>query len=196
MKNIYLTLPTLLLSVLLLSACSNTPTSLQLTPQLDVNIPTTKIESDKKWLLTSQDLRTERYLIAISSGDEVATLINESTSTRTLIEQTLQTHWLKQGHQFSNKKINGYQIDIQLLKLLAEVEQNTMNHETDINLVIKVELKSESTIFSKTFRSHYEEKAPFSASVDDIAQQLNKQLSQLLDQIVQDPEVNDKLAQL
>ncbi|GLS89139.1 hypothetical protein GCM10007916_02060 [Psychromonas marina] len=196
MKNISLTLPSLLLSILFLSACSTTPSSLQLTPKLDENISVTKIKSDKKWSLTSQDLRTERYLIAISSGDDVATLINESTSTRTLIEQTLKTHWLKQGHQISNKGVNGYQIDIQLLKLLAEVEQNTMNHETDINLVIKVQLKSETTTFSKTFRSHYEEKAPFSASVTDLAQQLNKQLSQLLDQIVQDPEVNDKLAQL
>lgn len=196
MKNISLTLPTLFLSILFLSACSNTPSSLQLTPKLDENIKKTEIKSNKQWLIASQDLRTERYLIAISAGDDVATLINESSSTRSLIEKTLQAHWAKQGHQFTNKSSNQYQIDIQLLKLLAVVEQSTMSHETDINLIIKVQLKSNATTFSKTFRSHYEEKAPFSASVKDLSELLNTQLSQLLDQIVQDPELNDKLLQI
>ena len=196
MKHISLTLPVLLLSALFLSACSSTPSSVQLTPKLDKNITLTKVEDNKQWLLNSQDLRAERYLIAISSGDDVATLINESVSTRTLIEKTLQTHWVKQGHQFTNKSINGYQIDIQLLKLLAEVEQNTVSHETDINAVIKVQLKSDKTTFSKTFRSHFEEEASFSPSIEKLTTKLNTQLSQLLNQIVQDPELNDKLLKL
>lgn len=196
MKNISLTLPTLILSILLLSACSNTPSSLQLTPKIDENITATSIKSNKQWLIGSQDLRTERYLIAISSGDDVATLINESTSTRALVEKTLQAHWIKQGHLFTHKNSNNDKIEIQLLKLLAEVEQSTMSHETDINLIIKVQLKSNDTTFSKTFRSHYEEKAPLNASVNDLTEQLNTQLSQLLDQIVQDTELNDKLLQL
>ena len=196
MKHISLTLPVLLLSTLFLSACSSTPSSVQLTPKLDKNITLTKVEDNKQWLLNSQDLRAERYLIAISSGDDVATLINESVSTRTLIEKTLQTHWVKQGHQFVNKSNNGYQIDIQLLKLLAEVEQSTMSHETDINVVIKIMLKSNKTNFSKTFRSHFEEEAPFSPSIEDLTTKLNTQLSQLLNQVVQDQEFNGKLKQL
>ena len=196
MKHISLTLPVLLLSALFLSACSSTPSSVQLTPKLDKNITLTKVEDNKQWLLNSQDLRAERYLIAISSGDDVATLINESVSTRTLIEKTLQTHWVKQGHQFANSSINGYQIDIQLLKLLAEVEQNTVSHETDINVVIKIKLKSNKTSFSKTFRSHFEEEAPFSPSIEDLTTKLNTQLSKLLNQVVQDQEFNDKLKQL
>jgi len=79
-KNITLTLPTLLLSILFLSACSNTPSSLQLTPQLDTNSITAQVESEQKWLLDSQDLRTARYLIAISSGDDVATLLTNQAA--------------------------------------------------------------------------------------------------------------------
>jgi len=195
-KNIYLTLPALLLSLLFLSGCSNTPTSLQLTPQLATNSSTASVESDHKWRLKSQDLRTARYLIAISSGDDVATLVNESNSTRAMIEETLKTQWTKQGHVFTSDSYNDYTMEIQLIKLLAEVEQATLSHETDINMVIKVQLNSETTTFNKTFRSHYEEKAPFSADVDKLTQQLNTQLSQLLDQIVQDPELNAKLLQL
>ena len=196
MKHISLTLPTLFLSILFLSACSSTPSSVQLTPQIDANSVKNQVEVNKQWLLNSQDLRAQRYLIAISSGDDVATLINESVSTRSVIEKTLQTHWAKQGHQFTSRSINGYQIDIQLLKLLAEVEQNTVSHETDINTVIKVQVKSGKTTFSKTFRSHFEEEAPFSPSIDSLTTKLNTQLSQLLNQIVQDPELNAKLQQL
>ncbi|WP_022940244.1 YajG family lipoprotein [Psychromonas hadalis] len=186
----------LLLPILLLSACANTPTSLKLTPQLDENITINKIESEKIWSVNSIDLRNARYLIAISSGDKVATLIHESTSSRLTIEKTLYGHWLKQGYHLSNKKQNDKQIEIQLIKLLAEVEQGSLSHETDINMVIKVQLNTDKITFSKTFRSHYEEKAPFSVDIKALTTQLNTQLSQLLDQIVQDPELNAKLAQL
>jgi len=113
-----------------------------------------------------------------------------------MVEQTLKAHWTKQGHVFTSDSYNEHKIDIQLIKLLAEVEQATLSHESDINVVIKVQLDSDKTTFSKTFRSHYEEKAPFNANVDKLSQQLTTQLSQLLDQIVQDPELNAKLQQL
>lgn len=196
MKTLSVRLSSIFLVMLFLSACSTTPTSLQLTPQLTDNTSTTAVKKDNSWLLASQDLRTARYLIAISSGDEVATLVNESVSTRATIEKTLQAHWVKQGLTFTADTNNSYQIDIQLLKLLAEVEQATLSHETDINVVIKVQLSNGKTTFGKTFRSHFQQEAPFNAKVGTLTKQLNTQLSQLLDQVVQDTELNDKLLQL
>ncbi|WP_232772509.1 YajG family lipoprotein [Psychromonas sp. Urea-02u-13] len=196
MRTISLTLPVILLSTLFLSACSSTPTSLKLTPNLNDNITINKVEKNQKWLLDSKDFRTARYLIAISAGDDVATLVNESISTRISVEKLLQNHWTKQGYRFTDNQGNSHQIEVQLIKLLAEVEQGTLSHETDINVIIKIQLNSDKSTFSKTFRSHYEEKAAFSADVEVLATQLNTQLSQLLDQIVQDPELNDKLLQL
>ncbi|MCP4322929.1 MAG: hypothetical protein GY787_13990 [Alteromonadales bacterium] len=191
-----LALPALLLSTLFLSACATPPTSLKLTAQLDEAITINKIEREQTWVLNSDDFRTARYLIAISSGDEVATLINESASSRILIENSLRTHWVKQGIQFTDKSSENYEIKVQLIKLLAEVEQGTVSHESDINVILKIQLSSDKTTFSKTFRSHYEQKAPFRADIEKLTTQLNMQLSQLLDQVVQDPEVNAKLLQL
>jgi uncharacterized lipoprotein len=188
-----LKIPALLLSTLLLVACSSTPTSLALTPKLDGKVITNQPLNKQNWLIKSKDLRTARYLIAISSGDDVAELINESTSTRVVVEKLLQEHWQKQGHQFTNNTNNSHQIEIQLVKLLAEVEQATLSHETEINAIIKIQLQSNQKTYSKTFRSHYEKKSPFSAKVDALGKQLNAQLSQLLDQIVEDEELNNKL---
>ncbi|WP_238596690.1 YajG family lipoprotein [Psychromonas sp. psych-6C06] len=196
MKRISLTLPAILASIALLSGCSSTPNNLQLTPKLSNDIVTKEVNSEHIWLLDSQDLRSARYLIAISSGDDVATLINESSSTKDVITETLRTHWVNSGHRFTNKKNNDTQINVQLIQLLAEVEEHTVSHESDINVVIKVQLSSDKKTFSKTFRAHYEEEAPFGADVEKISAQLNTQLSQLLDQIVQDPELNAKLLQL
>lgn len=191
-----LKLSALLLSALFLSACSSTPSSLKLTPELNKNIIINEVQSKYQWLITSKDLRTARYLIAISSGDDVATLVNESTSTRLTIEKLLQAHWAKQGYRFTDKKDNSHQIEIQLIKLLAEVEQGTVSHESNMNTIVKIQLLSNKRTFSKTFRAHFEEKSPFNANIESIATQLNTQLSQLLDQVVQDPELNDKLLQL
>lgn len=196
MHHLPLKLIPLLLSSLFLFACTSTPTSLALAPQLDENITINESTSKSIWLLNSKDFRSARYLIAISSGDDVATLINESTSSRLAIAQTLQTHWVKQGHRFNKKEQNNNQIEIQVIKLLAEVEQGSVSHETDINVVLKVQLSTSEKTFSKTFRSHYEEKSPFSADIEELTMQLNTQLSQLLDQVVQDPELNAKLLQL
>lgn len=186
----------LLLSALFLSACANTPNSLKLTPQIDKNISINKVESKNSWSLQSVDLRNARYLIAISSGDDVATLFHESISSSLTIGKILHSHWLKQGVNFTDKKPNSQQIEIQVIKLLAEVEQSSFSHESDINLLIKIRLNTEQTTFTKTFRSHFEQKSPFSADVEALETQLNTQLSQLLNQIVQDPELNAKLAQL
>jgi uncharacterized lipoprotein len=191
-----LKLSALLLSTLFLSACSTPPSSLNLTPELNKNIIINEVQSKDQWRITSKDLRTARYLIAISSGDDVATLVNESTSTRLIIEKLLQNHWVKQGHRFTDKKGNSHQIEVQLIKLLAEVEQGTVSHQTDINVIVKIQLLSHKRTFSKTFRSHFEEKSPFNADVESITTQLNTQLSQLLDQVVQDPELNDRLLHL
>lgn len=185
-----------MLSTLLLTACATAPTSLQLTPELENNTSIKKAESEHTWALNSDDFRTARYLIAISSGDDVATLVNESASSRAIIEKTLQSHWSQKGLHFTDKKNNPYKVQIQLIKLLAEVEQGTLSHESDINVVIKIQLSSDKKTFSKTFRSHYEEKSPFSADINALSEQLNTQLSQLLNQIVQDKELNAKLLQL
>lgn len=196
MNTYLLKISAFLLSTLFLVACSSTPTSLALTPKLDGKVATNDIQRPQSWLIKSKDLRTARYLIAISSGDDVAELINESSSTRLAIEKTLQNHWQKQGHQFTDNQDNSHQIEVQLVKLLAEVEQATLSHETEINAIIKIQLKTNLTTYSKTFRSHYERTSPFSAKVDSLGTQLNTQLSQLLEQIVEDEELNSKLLSL
>lgn len=182
----------LLSSVTLLFACS-APTSIKVQPTLSVRQTDEALPSTLEWSLSSQDQRIAHYLIEIIKGDGAATLINESQSSRLIIQNALREQWIKQGLSFASDSTN--KIDIQLIKLLAEIKQNSLTFENNAKIVINVQLQTENRIFSKIFTSHYREKGLLIADSKQINAQLNKQLSQLLNEIIQDPEVNARLQQ-
>ncbi len=184
----------LIISAVLLAACSTSPASVQLQPELSLNQTGKLLQSKLIWNISSQDQRIAHYLIEITDGDNAATLINESQSSRLIIENVLHKQWIKQGLTF--KADSEDKIDIQLIKLLAKVEQNTLTHNINSKIVIKVKLSSENTIFSKTFKSRFNQEGVFTADSKQVTEQLNDQLSQLLNEIIQDPELNAKLQQL
>jgi len=184
----------LLLSLFLLAACTTSPLSIQLHPQLTDKESRAQLEGQIEWQINSEDLRIAHHLIEITDGEKAALLVNESQSSRLIIENALQQQWRQSGLNFKTDSVN--KITIGLLRLLAEVEQNSLTHNTSSQIVLKVELSNEKRVFSKFFRSRFTKEGPFTADIKKVAAQLNTQLSQLLNEIVQDQEVNAKLLQL
>jgi len=182
---------TLILTVFFLFSCANVPTSMQVQPEISPVNDLPSINSDNKWSLGSQDRRIAHYLIEISEGDGPATLINESNSSHLIIQKTLKNQWLAQGLNIFPE--SAYKIDVQLIKLLAKVKQSSYKHEINSEVVIKIQLNSTNKMFSKTFNSRALSEAPFNADGTKISKQLNKQLSQVLTEIIKDPELNAKL---
>jgi uncharacterized lipoprotein len=182
---------TLVSASFFLFSCSNMPNTMQVQPEITTEKKIPKINGDINWSLSSQDRRIAHYLIEISTGDDVATLVNESNSSRLIIQQHLNEQWLAQGLNISPN--NAHKIDVQLIKLLAKVKQSTYKHKINSEVVIKIQLKSNNKTFSKTFNSRTVSEAPLNADGVKISAQLNKQLSLLLTEIVIDPELNSKL---
>lgn len=180
----------LIISAVLLMACSASPSSVQMQPEVSVK-QTEQLQGDLTWRIGSQDQRIAHYLIEIVNGDNAARLINESRNSRAITEQVLQNQWIKQGLVIQADSPNI--IDIQLIKLLAEVEQNSLSYKLDSNIIITVKLYADNKIFSKTFKSRFAKEGAFTADVKKVSEQLNDQLSQLLNEILQDSELNDKL---
>ena len=191
LKNIHKAI--LFISSFLLVACSTSLVSMQLQPELS-STQTAPLTSKVVWEISSQDLRIAQYLIEVTKGEDAATLINESQSSRLIIENALQQQWSKHGLIFTANSTD--KINIQLIKLLAKVEQNTLTHNINSTIVIKVKLKTKNKIFSKIFRSRFTKEGPFAADIEKVSEQLNVQLSQLLNEIIQDPELSAKLQQL
>ncbi len=192
LKNIHRTL--FIIAPLLLAACSSSPISMQLQPELALTQTSEPLISQSSWGINSQDHRIEKYLIEVSKGEKAATLINESQSSRLIIETALQQQWHKQGLRFNAESSNN--INIKLIKLLAKVEQKTLTHHIASKIVIKVELSSKKQTFSKIFTLQSSKKGIFSANIDKVGEQLNIQLTQVLNEIIKDPQLNAKLQQL
>ncbi|MCG6199945.1 YajG family lipoprotein [Psychromonas antarctica] len=191
LKNAHKTM--LVMSAILLVACSTPPTSVQLQPEISFKQTGEIQQSALMWKISSQDQRIAHYLIEVTRGDNAASLINESQSSRLTIENLLHEQWAEQGIALQATSKNT--INIQLIKLLAKVEQNSLTYKTDANIVIEVKLTAENKIFNKTFKSHYGQEGVFRVSEQTVTKQLNDQLSQLLNEIVQDSELNAKLHQ-
>ena len=183
----------IILCVVLLTACSSIPASVQLRPELSVVQKTQSLQGKSSWNIGSQDLRIAHYLIEISSGDGVATLINESKSSRLIIEKSLRKQWIKEGLTYQAD--SPAKIEVQLIKLLTQVEQKKLTYKTHSKVVINIKLRTENKIFSKTFTSRYTEEGLFMPGIKNLNAQLNTQLSQLLNEIIKDPELNAKLKQ-
>lgn len=191
-KNIQLLI--LFICSFILVACTTTPVSMQLQPEISSAQAADSLISRVGWEINSQDLRIEQYLIEITNGKNAASLINESQSSRLIIEKALQQQWHKRGLIFKTQSIN--KIDVQLIKLLAKVEQNTLSHNIDSQIVIRVKLTTANRIISKTFTSNLSKEGVFSADLEEVSKELNNQLSQLLTEIIQDQELNSKLQEI
>ena len=182
-----------LLSLFVFS-CASIPTSIELQPSINNQLTTPSLKSTNKWAISSQDFRVALYLIEISKGDDVAILVNESKSSRKLIEGQLSQYWQKNGLLVNSDKSNNTKITIELQEMLSKTKQASFSHKTTEKIRIKITLSNDSKTFSKTFKSRNYNEAGFSANIETLNTNLTNHLSDLLEQIVQDDELNNKIA--
>lgn len=183
----------LLISVLSLAGCAQTPSSIPLNPQLSLTLPKENYHNLQPWQIQSQDLRVAKHLIEIVDGDKVAKLINEQDSLRLLIENNLRKSWTEKQLKTASK--SDFKVNIQLVKALSTVTESTLSYDVNSDMMIKVQLQHQGKTFVKLFQSTETWNAAFSTSVSRINTKIENQLSQLLSDIVQDNELNGKLNQ-
>ncbi|WP_166372789.1 YajG family lipoprotein [Psychromonas sp. SA13A] len=193
MLNTYSKLVAMLTLLFTLASCASLPTDININPELDLEKNTYTFKQSDTWQIASQDLRVARHLIEIIDGDNVAQLINEQQSLRLLVEKSLTQAWI--NNKLKVNKSSEHQVNIKLIKALATVTESTLSYDVDSQMVIKIELNYQGKNFVKLFRSNKQWDAAFSTSAAGITEQLNVQISQLLNQIIQDPELNSKLQQ-
>ena len=193
MLNTYSKLVAMLTLLFTLASCASLPTDININPELDLEKNAYTFKQSDTWQIASQDLRVARHLIEIIDGDNVAQLINEQQSLRLLVEKSLTQAWI--NNKLKVNKSSEHQVNIKLIKALATVTESTLSYDVDSQMVIKIELNYQGKNFVKLFRSNKQWDAAFSTSAAGITEQLNVQISQLLNQIIQDPELNSKLQQ-
>jgi len=191
MLKSYLKKTLLISSLLTLISCATVPTNINIIPDLDLKVDTYTFTNENTWQIDSQDLRIERHLVQIVDGDKVAQLINEHQSLRLLIEKNLSDAWANNKLTIANQ--SDYQINIRLIKALATVEEAAVSYEVKSEMVVKIQVTHQGNTYVKLFKSNNQWEGPFTASISRITKELSVQLSELLNQIIQDQELNDKI---
>ncbi|WP_409439722.1 YajG family lipoprotein [Psychromonas sp. GE-S-Ul-11] len=181
------------ISLFTLLGCASTPTYTNITPQVNLEQNRQAFTNLQPWKIDSQDLRIARHVIEITDGDGVAKLINEQQSLRLLVEKSLTKAWLENG--LKTDANSDYQVDIKLVKAIAKVTESTFSYDASSQMVVDVALTHRGKHFHKIFRSNKQWDGVFSNQIDGITDQLNKQLSLLLKQIIEDQELNSQLQQ-
>ncbi|MEG3753829.1 YajG family lipoprotein [Psychromonas arctica] len=179
------------ISLFTLWGCSSTPTYTNITPQLNLEKNGQTFTNLQPWKIDSKDLRIARHVIEITDGDGVAKLINEQQSLRLLVEKSLTQAWIDHGLKTDSN--SDYQIEIKLVKALAKVTESTFSYDTSSQMVIDVALSHQGKHFHKIFRSTKQWDGAFNNQIAGITDQLNKQLSLILKQIIEDQELNSQL---
>jgi len=191
MFKIYSKSLVILISLLTLMSCTSIPTHTNIEPTINLTNSTYTFTNTHLWKIKSQDQRIEHHVIEIVDGDNVAQLINEQQSLRLLVEKSLSSAWA--NNKLKIDQTSDYQVDIQLVKALATVTESTFSYDVTSEMKIKVVLTHQGNVFVKLFRSGKQWDAAFSTKTEAITKQLDQQLSQLLEQIINDQELNSQL---
>lgn len=178
-------------SLLTLISCAVIPTDINIIPDLDLKAGTYTFTNQNAWQVDSKDLRIERHLVQIVDGEKVAQLINEHQSVRLLIEKNLSDTWLNNKLKIADQ--SDYKINIKLIKALATVEEKTVSYQVKSELILRIQVVHQGNIYVKSFKSNNQWEGPLTASIPRITKEMSAQFAELLNQIVQDEELNDKL---
>ena len=178
-------------SLFALISCASVPTDINISPDLNLKADTYAFSNENEWKINSQDLRIARHLVQIVDGDKAAKLINERESMRLLIDRNLSQAWLYNKLKVADQ--SKYKINIKLVRALATVTEAAISHEVKSEFIIQIQLINQANEYTKLFSSNNQWEASFTADIPDITKKLSLQLSELLNQIIQDRELNDNL---
>ena len=160
-------------------------------PALSIEKGAYTYSNQQPWKISSQDERVARHVIEVVDGDNVAQLVNEQQSLRLLVQDSLTQAWV--DNQLKVDQNSDYKLDIKLVKVLATVTEASVSYDVSSQMMIKVALTHNGKAFIKLFRSNKQWNSAFSTNISNITERLNKQLSFLLIQIVEDQELNSQM---
>ncbi len=171
---------------LLLSACSNTPSHLIVAPDI-INTPSFHYEN-KQAQLEVVDMRTANHIVQILQEGEAASLMSAQIRLEDTIQKTLASQWQKQGLNISSLATNTIKIAIE--KTVISVSQQTMNYQSQTEIILKVTVNNGQQTLTSTFKNRGNSKGPLSADIAVLERNFNQRLTGLLTQILANEKIN------
>lgn len=177
------------LFILLTVACSHTPSTLIVAPDIIGNNKTTaqKKYYNKSINITVQDLRTSPHLVQIMSVTNAATLINSQSALNEIVLTTLNKEFIKQGLNISNNSEN--QLHVNIVNALIKVNQELVKYQTTTAIALEVKLDNGQQTLTKNFRIKGTSHGPLTPDLAVLSRDFNQQLSTVIAKVLNDSEI-------
>ena len=183
-----------LISTLLatLAGCAgHQPSHLALSPMVpSINQQTT---ATKDIAIQTFDARKANYIVKFANGDDAARLISPSEPTRAIVDNLFKQAFVKAGYQLNSDSNDRMQLHI--TQLLTTVNESMFSFDANSVISIQVTATNDRHTFTKQYSIKGNLKGPFSADFAQLELELNKLISKLTGEIVNDAELNQFLAQ-
>jgi len=182
---------------LLLAACSSTPKSLIIAPELITSANEqaySAIYNNKTAAIDVQDLRANRHILQIVKANQAAEIINSAQEIKAVIKKSLSQILTHQGLTLSDNST--HKIHLFIDSALINVQQSLVKYNANNEIVLRIEIQDQDKTLNKVFRSHGKSNGPLTADLAVLERDFNQQLAQLINQIVNDEEVQQFIKQL
>ena len=178
-----------LIITFLLIGCASAPTHLIIAPEI-ITPPISK-QINQQASLNIIDMRTANHIVQILRENEAATIFSAQERLEDIIKNSLSKHWPQQGLVISNNSVNAINIDIE--NALINVKQDTFKYQVQTEIVLKVSINNGIKTLTSTFKNTGSSKGPFKADLAVLERNFNQRLSNLLQNILVNEEINQFL---
>ncbi|MFV0511958.1 MAG: YajG family lipoprotein, partial [Shewanella algae] len=185
-------LATLMLGSALLFGCaSHTPNFIALSPELPAVTPQTSLEP--ALALQTLDTRTANFIVRFNEDGKAARLVSPAEPPRAQLDQLFRQGFAKAGYRID--PASGKEVQLQLIELLTDVDESSFGFEAKTNVSINLLAKNSSHTLTKRYKAKGLLKGPFSADFASLELDMNKLITQLSGEILNDPELHSFLQQ-
>lgn len=174
---------------LLLGACAKPPTSIVLAPNF---VPAIQPQISRGVVdLQIIDQRNYRHVLQLSGKGAETNLINASQQPKLLVSEALTQQLKQQGYSFSPTAKHMMTVNIE--QMLISLSQHSFKYTSKSNIVLSVQITNGTATLNKKFTATGQSHGPLTADIAVLERQFNQQLSNLVVEIAQDPQVTQYL---
>ena len=174
--------------LLMLGACSQTPSHLIVAPQL-ITASSGKY-LNKQAHIKVTDMRTGNHIVQIMRPEQAAQLFSSQAPLKEIVAQSINSQLKKQGLVLSSDTSSATNaIEIVIDQALIKVDQQMVQYKVSSEIRLTVKINNGPQTLTRSFRNRGSSHGPLQADIAVLERDFNQQLATLLTQVIDNFEI-------
>lgn len=169
----------------LITACSNAPSTFIVTPTLQLTA--NNHYSGQQATVTVEDMRTAHHLLEVVKKDSPAHIVTSRTPLQASVAKAFSAGLKRSGLEVTPASANQLRLVINQAKIT--VDQSLSKYESRSIIRLTAQFSGGDSTLTKTFNSRTTSNGLLKADMAVLERDFNLQLSNLVTQVIQDPEL-------